>query len=194
MVLEIVKYGDPVLRQRGARIEGIAAEVAQLAADMLDTMRAARGVGLAAQQVGRACQLTVLDVRGIEDRPSTLEWEGKSVVVDEFMPLVLLNPEVKALGDPVAGPEGCLSFPELYAEISRPDQIEVKAQDRNGRPVHFRCTGLLARAIQHELDHLRGILFIDRMSAEKRAELKPELDLLQAETRFARKRKAAALR
>ena len=129
MVLEIVKYGDPVLRQRGARIEGIAAEVAQLAADMLDTMRAARGVGLAAQQVGRACQLTVLDVRGIEDRPSTLEWEGKSVVVDEFMPLVLLNPEVKALGDPVAGPEGCLSFPELYAEISRPDQIEVKAQD-----------------------------------------------------------------
>ena len=79
------------------------------------------------------------------------------------MPLVLINPEIKPLGDFVAAGEGCLSFPEIFGEIARPGSVDVKALNEKGKPVEFRCGGLLARAIQHEVDHLNGILFIDRM-------------------------------
>jgi peptide deformylase len=189
MVLPIVKYGDPVLRQRGARIEAVTLEIQELAADMLETMHDAHGIGLAAQQVGRALQLTVLDVREAVDRPSTLELEGAPADVNAFMPLVLINPAITPQGEPVSGPEGCLSFPELYAEITRPESVEVAALNPEGHLIRFRCGGLLARAIQHEHDHLRGILFIDRMSAAKKAELKAELDQLQAETKAALKQR-----
>ncbi len=189
MVLDIVKYGDPVLRQKGARIEAIDASITRLITDMLDTMSEARGVGLAAQQVGHAVQLAVIDVREVTERPSTLEFEGQPADVERFMPLVLINPEVTPVGPLVAGPEGCLSFPEMYADISRPESVDVAATSRDGERIKFRCGGLLARAIQHELDHLRGILFIDRMTAEKKRELKPELDELLAETKAALKKK-----
>ena len=185
MILEIVKYGHPALRQKGARIEPITPAIKKIVADMLETMYAHKGVGLAAQQVGRALQLTVLDVRGITDRPSSLEWHGKPADVNEFMPLVLMNPEIKPSGDPVAGPEGCLSFPEIYAEITRPEFVDVKAMNEKGKQIEFRAGGLLSRAIQHEKDHLQGILFIDRMDKKTKEELKPELDLLQAETKDA---------
>src|SRR5437773_7544341 len=123
MVLTIAKYGNPVLRQKGARIERITPEIEQLVSDMLETMRAAAGIGLAAQQVGRALQLTVLDVRGVKDRPSTLQKNGSPVDVAEAMPLVLINPVLRPFGDLVAGPEGCLSFPEIYEEITRPASV-----------------------------------------------------------------------
>jgi peptide deformylase len=189
MILEVVKYGNAVLRQKGAPIDKINADIKKLIADMFETMYAAKGVGLAAQQVGRALQLTVLDVRGIADRPSTLERDGKEADVAEFMPLVLINPQVKPLGDPVAGPEGCLSFPEIYADISRPGMAEVKALNDKGEKIEFRCGGLLSRAIQHELDHLNGILFIDRMLRVDKDELKETLHELQAKTKAALKTK-----
>jgi peptide deformylase len=189
MILEVVKYGHPALRQKGARIEKITPEMQTLIADMFDTMYSAKGVGLAAQQVGRALQLTVVDVRGATERPSTLELDGKEADVLAFMPLVLINPVVKGLGDPVAGSEGCLSFPEIFAEIERPPQAEVRATNQKGEEILFRCGGLLARAIQHELDHLNGILFIDRMARADKAELKPELEKLQADTKAALKKK-----
>lgn len=188
MILTITKYGNPVLRQKGARIETVTEEISKLIDDMFETMRAARGVGLAAQQVGKALQLTVIDVRGITDRPSTLELNGASADVEAFMPIVLINPEIKPLNEPVAGPEGCLSFPEIYADISRAESVEVRALDREGKPFQFRCGGLLARAVQHEADHLNGILFIDRMSKADKEELKPELEELQAETKSALKK------
>src|SRR6266478_489267 len=107
-MLEVVKYGTPVLRQKGARIETVTPAIKQLIADMFETMYAYKGVGLAAQQVGLALQLTVIDVRGVTDRPSSLELKGASADVHGFMPLVLINPEVKPIGEPVTGPEGCL--------------------------------------------------------------------------------------
>src|SRR5438034_2628445 len=110
MILPVLKYGHPVLRQKGSRIERITSETKKLIHDMFETMRAARGIGLAAQQVGHAVQLTVIDVSEITDRPSTLFLKGHPADVRAFMLLVLINPEVKAVGDPVAGPEGCLSF------------------------------------------------------------------------------------
>lgn len=190
MILPVHKYGDPVLRQRGARVSRITSQITQLIADMFETMRAAKGVGLAAQQVGQAIQLTVIDVRGVTDRPSTLQLQGQPANVESFMPLVLINPEVKAVAEPAVGPEGCLSFPEIYADVSRPESVEVTALDAQGAPLEFRCGGLLARVIQHELDHLRGILFIDRMSATEKQELKPKLESLQAETKAALKAQA----
>jgi peptide deformylase len=186
MILSVVKYGSPVLRKKGARIEAITPEIKQLIADMFETMEAAQGVGLAAQQVGHAVQLTVLDVRGAaKERPSTLEIDGKPADVDAFMPLVLINPEVTPVGAPVEGGEGCLSFPELYADISRPETVDVVALNEKGERLAFRCGGLLARAVQHETDHLHGILFIDRMDKKTKAELQPELDDLQIETKAA---------
>ncbi len=189
MALEVLKYGHPMLRQKGARIESITPEIKQLIADMLETMYANRGIGLAAQQVGEALQVTVLDVRGVTDRPSTLHLAGEPADMDAFMPLVLVNPECKPVTDPVAGPEGCLSFPEMYADILRPESVDVRALNGEGQPIEFRCGGLLARAIQHEADHLHGILFIDRMSPEKKRELKTELETLRDATQAGLRKK-----
>src|SRR5262245_26568738 len=120
MILPILKYGHPVLRQRGAPIEKITPEIQALIADMFETMYQAAGIGLAAQQIGQAIQLTVLDVRAVKDRPSTLEIAGKPAEVASLMPLVLINPQIRPFGEPATGPEGCLSFPEIYADITRP--------------------------------------------------------------------------
>ena len=100
MILEVVKYGHPVLRQKGARIEKVTPEIKKLIADMFETMHTNHGIGLAAQQVGRALQLTVIDVREAKDRPSWLELDGEPADVNEFMPLVLINPELKPGGEP----------------------------------------------------------------------------------------------
>lgn len=189
MILSIVKFGHPVLRQRGARIEQITPEIKQLAADMLETMRDAAGVGLAAQQIGRALQLTVIDISEVMERPSTLEWEGQAIDPKSRMPLVLINPEIKPAGEPATGPEGCLSFPEIFKDITRPECVEVTALNSDGQRIQFRAGGLLSRAVQHEVDHLNGILFIDRMSKEARGEIQSELNELQEATKLALRQK-----
>ena len=184
MILDIVKYGDPVLRQKGDRVEEITPKIKQLIDDMLETMREAHGIGLAAQQIGMPLQLTTVDVTGVEDRPSQLSIDGQAFNPEDCMPLVLINPEWTAVGDTKKeAPEGCLSFPEVYGDINRYEEIDVMAKDEKGEAVAFRCGGLLARAIQHEWDHLQGILFIDRMDAITRAELKQDVDTIQVETR-----------
>lgn len=183
MILRVVKYGHPALRQKGKRIESVTPEIKQLIADLFETMHAYKGIGLAAQQVGVALQLTVIDVRGATDRPSTLELGGQPADVADFMPLVLINPELKFSGESVAGPEGCLSFPEIYADIVRPETVDVTAMNGEGKQIEFRCGGLLSRAVQHEVDHLNGILYIDRMDKKTKEELRPELEQLQAETK-----------
>jgi len=192
MVLPILKYGHPALRQKGARVEKITPQIRQLIEDLLATMYAASGVGLAAQQVGHALQLTVIDVRGVKDRPSSLELNGKPADVGDFMPLVLFNPIVTPLDDPIAGPEGCLSFPEIFAEISRPESVHVVGMNEKAERIEFRCGGLLARAVQHEADHLHGILFIDRMRNEIKKELKQQLEQLQQASKEELRKKAGA--
>ncbi len=189
MILEIVKYGLPALRKKGERVEHVTPEIKKLIADMFETMAENHGVGLAAQQVGVAKQVTVIDIRAVTDRPSTLELDGQPSDPTDIMPLVLLNPEVTPVGEPVKGGEGCLSFPEIFAEITRPGVVDVCALDGRGKPIQFRCGGLLARAVQHETDHLHGILFIDRMDKKTKMELQPELDELQAKTKAALQKK-----
>lgn len=189
MILEVVKYGRPVLRQKGASIEKLTPEIKQLIADMFETMHERHGVGLAAQQIGKALQVTVIDVREAKDRPSTLEIKGKPADLDVIMPLVLIDPEIKPFGETVAASEGCLSFPEIFGEIPRPEFVEVKALDKDFKKIEFKAGGLLARAIQHEVDHLNGILFIDRMDKKTKDELRDELDILQATTKEEMKKK-----
>ena len=193
MILEVIKYGHPTLRKKGARIASVTPEVKELVKNMFETMYAARGIGLAAQQIGEALQVTVLDVREASaERPSTLELNGEQADPDKFMPLVLINPEIKPVGESVAGPEGCLSFPEVYADISRPEKVDVVAMNEDGKRIEFRAGGLLARAVQHEVDHLNGILFIERMYSETKKELKNELDEMQTGTKAALQAKKAA--
>jgi len=183
MILEVVKYGQPVLRQKGKPIEKLTPEIRQLIEDMFETMRDRHGVGLAAQQIGKALHLTVIDVRDAKDRPSTLELDGKPAEVDIIMPLVLINPQIKPFGETVKTSEGCLSFPEIFGEIPRPEFVDVKALDKDFKPIEFRAGGLLSRAVQHEVDHLNGILFIDRMEKKTKEELRDQLNELQSATK-----------
>ena len=188
MLLPIVQFGNPVLRRKGARIEKITPEIARLIDDMIETMHDAAGVGLAAQQIGQALQLCVLDVREAKDRPSTLEIAGEPADVAAFMPLILINPQIKPMGDPEDGAEGCLSFPEVYGDIARPSHVEVNATNEKGERIAFKAGGLLSRAVQHEFDHLQGTLFIDRMSTKVRTEVQKEIDAIQAATKAALKK------
>ncbi len=181
MVLDIVKYGHPVLREKGARIEKVTPEIRQLAADMVETMHAANGVGLAAQQIGRAILLTVIDVRGASVM-SGLWNKGRPESVDAKMPLVLLNPEIIQSQGEEVGSEGCLSIPDVNADILRPAYISMRAENLDGDAIEFECNGLLARAAQHEIDHLNGILFTERMNPSDRAGFAGKLQRLQQET------------
>lgn len=181
MILEIVKYGDPVLRAKGAPVGEVTDEVKQLASDMLETMRAARGVGLAAQQIGKPLLMTVIDVAGIDDRPSAMFIEGEPVKIEDHMPMVLLNPELKLSQDHESASEGCLSFPELTADIVRASGVRCKARLLDGKTLEFDAAGLLARALQHEVDHLHGVLFIDRMNSAAKAGIAGKLKRLQKE-------------
>ena len=181
MNLPIVRYGDPVLRAKGARIETVDEAIRELAANMVETMHAANGVGLAAQQVGEVLQLTVLDVSLVEDRPSTLKLNGVEMDPKTAMPLVLLNPELTLSDEEDLGLEGCLSFPEITADIWRASSVVLRAQTLEGETVEIEAGGLLARALQHEVDHLNGVLFIDRMSAATKVALRSRLKRMQKE-------------
>jgi peptide deformylase len=187
MILPILQYGDPILRAKGKRIEQIDDRIRELAANMIETMHAAHGVGLAAQQVGEDLQLTVLDVSAVEDRPSMLKVDGTDVDPKTAMPLVLINPEIELLGETEVGVEGCLSFPEITGDIERAQSVRVRAQNLEGDTIEFEAGGLLARAIQHEHDHLHGILFIDRMRSAAKAALSSRLRRLQKEARRGRR-------
>ncbi|MDX2100456.1 MAG: peptide deformylase [Leptolyngbyaceae cyanobacterium bins.59] len=147
--LEIHHLGDKVLRQPAKRIAKVDAEVRQIVREMLQTMYSADGIGLAAPQVAIPKQLIVVDCNP-EDATT--------------QPLVLINPEIKRISkDFCVAAEGCLSIPNVYLDVQRPQAIEVHYKDEYGRPQKLAAAGLLARAIQHEMDHLNGVLFVDRV-------------------------------
>jgi len=192
MRFSILQYGDPILRTKGKPIDKIDPRIRELAQNMVETMHAANGVGLAAQQIGEALQLTVLDVSEVEDRPSTMKLNGESIDPKIAMPLVLINPQIDLGAETEKGTEGCLSFPEITGEIVRAKSITVRAQNLDGEPIEIETTGFLARAVQHEVDHLSGILFIDRMSTAAKISLSSKLKRLQKETRSGAKHRQTA--
>ncbi len=175
MILPIVLYGDPVLRTKGKPVTEVTDEVRRLAADMLETMYDARGVGLAAQQIGVAIQLAVVDVSHDPQCISYLRVNDVDTPMAELMPLVFINPKLD-FGKPKAmSEEGCLSFPDLRENIRRPSDVKATLTLLDGRTIVLETDGLLSRAIQHETDHLNGILFIDRVSAAAKIGMKRRL-------------------
>jgi peptide deformylase len=187
MSLTIVHYNLPVLRKKGAKISAFDAALRKLADAMIDTMHDAQGIGLAAQQVNHAIQLCVVDLREAK-LDFTWELDGARPPLDLFMPLAIVNPELTLLPSPeTVYEEGCLSFPEIRGDIDRPDLILLKFQDTHGTPHQLTCDGLLSRCIQHEVDHLNGVLFIDRMLKKVRAPLERSIKQLAKETREAAK-------
>jgi peptide deformylase len=147
-ILDIRVLGDGILRQATTPVAAMTEELHRLVADMFDTMHHARGIGLAAPQVGRTERLAVVEIDG--DR------------------IVLINPEVIERAGKAKGEEGCLSIPDIYADVERPSRITVRALDEQMQPFEREADGLMARCIQHEIDHLDGKLFIDYLSVLKR--------------------------
>ena len=186
MSLEIVRYNDLVLRKKGEKITVFDAGLAALADAMIETMHEAAGIGLAAQQVGHPIQMCVVDLRGAE---AEFDWklDGAKPPLELFMPMVVVNPKVTvARKTPTASlEEGCLSFPEIRGEVVRARIISVKFQDQSGLHHTLECTGLFARCILHEVDHLNGILFIDRMEGEVRASIEEAVKALARQTKAA---------
>jgi peptide deformylase len=194
MRLSILQYGDPILRAKGERIRQLPDNrVRELVQNMIETMHAANGVGLAAPQVGESLQLTVLDVSQVEDRPTTMKLNGETVDPKTVMPLVLVNPQIDLGSETETGLEGCLSFPEITGDIERAKSVTTRAQNLDGEPIEIEATGFLARAIQHEVDHLNGILFIDRMSSAAKTSLSSKLKRLQKETQRGMKHRQRAV-
>lgn len=181
MLLEIVVYGDPVLREKGLPVKEATPELKKLADDMLETMRAANGVGLAAQQIAVPLQLAVVDVSHDPECISYLRINGEDADLVENMPLVFTNPVIQGGKERETDVEGCLSFPDLRYDIRRPSEITATLTLLDGRTITLETDGLLARAIQHETDHLNGILFIDRVSSAAKLGLKRKIKRMQEE-------------
>ncbi len=155
-ILDIIKAPDPLLRRASAPVERIDTDLKRLIADMFATMYKAPGVGLAAVQVGVPRRLLVMDIVKNDTDPKR--------------PIAMLNPEiVEVIGDALRmHEEGCLSIPDVYAELERPNQVRVRYMDVSGHPTEMICEGMLATVVQHEIDHLNGKLFIDYLSKLKR--------------------------
>jgi len=153
-LLEIYKYPDPVLQKKAEPVKAIDASIQKLIEDMLESMYQAPGIGLAATQVGQPIRIIVFDVRPRE--------EGRN-------PSYLINPEIIEAEGEQTLEEGCLSVPEYFSEVKRKAKVKVQGLDAKGKPVEICGEGVLATVLQHEIDHLDGILFIDRISALKRA-------------------------
>jgi len=176
-----VQYGDPVLREKCRAVEEVDETVRQLVADMIETMYEAHGVGLAAPQVGVPLRLAVVDVSHDPECISYLRVDGREVPLEEIMPLVFINPELEFGTRKEKSAEGCLSIDGIRAEVSRPADIKARLPQLDGRVMELETDGLLARAIQHETDHLNGVLFVDRISPAAKVRIKGRLRRLTEE-------------
>lgn len=163
MALKIYKYGEKVLREKASNVPVVTDELRALADEMIETMHKAKGVGLAAQQVGHLEKMCVIDIpEGCEEQ------EDEMFNAPIGMPLVLFNPEIIAAEGSQHDKEGCLSFPKIGGSVTRAAQVTCQYLDAENRPQVITARGFLARALQHEIDHLNGILYVDHLSAVER--------------------------
>ena len=180
-VLEVLKFPDPRLRHKGQKLSQITPELKKLAQDMLETMKAQNGVGLAAIQVAQPVRLLVADTsselsaHSEEDSRYPTAGLAKNLVAKVKQPLILFNPEIIKRKGQVTFSEGCLSFPSYFAEVKRAEIVEVKALNEEGKEILIKTDGLLSICLQHEIDHLDGKLFIDHLSPVKAQRLKEEI-------------------
>lgn len=183
MIREIVIFGDPVLRKKCAEVDEMSDDLRGLVEDMLETMREADGIGLAAPQVGVAIQLAVVDVSHDPECFSYLRVDGIDASLEDLMPLIFMNPRLEYGGEPDVMSEGCLSFPDIRGNVTRPYEVKATLELFDGRSVLIETDGLLARVIQHETDHLNGVLFIERMSTATKFSLRGKIKRMQRDYR-----------
>ena len=181
MVHTILTFGDATLRRKAQPVAKVTDELRLLVKDMVETMHAARGVGLAAEQIGRLEDVCVIDVPAEAEKP---ECVAANAAV--HMPLALVNPEIVAREGQQRHEEGCLSFPEISCPITRAATVTVSYLDLSGKRCTAVCHGLLARAVQHEVDHLAGVLLVDRMSPMQRLAMAGKIKRLQQEAQAER--------
>jgi peptide deformylase len=178
MIRNIVQYGHPVLRMRCRPVTEVTEEIITLVADMLDTMADANGVGLAAPQIGEDIRLAVIDVSHDPDCISFLKVNGEDAELSSIMPLIFINPELAFGQAKEFEMEGCLSLRGIRAEVRRPETVKATLPQLDGSVWVVETDGLLARALQHEIDHLNGVLFVDRLSAVTKVSMKNRLKRL----------------
>ena len=178
MVLEITQYGNPVLRKKCSKIEEVDESIRKLAEDMIETMVDAQGVGLAAPQIGEDIRMAVVDVSHDPECISFLRVNGADAKIEDVMPLVFINPELELDGPRETETEGCLSIHDIQAKVRRPSMVKATLPQLDGFVIELESDGLLARALQHEVDHLNGILFVDRISPASKLSVKRKLKRL----------------
>jgi peptide deformylase len=178
MIREIVQYGDPVLRLRCRPVTEVNHELMELVDDMLETMKDANGVGLAAPQVGVDLRLAVIDVSHDPECISFLKVNGEDADLFSIMPLIFINPDLAFGQAKDFGMEGCLSIRGIRAEVRRPEAVKATLPQLDGSVLVVETDGLLARALQHEIDHLNGVLFVDRLPAVAKVSMRNRLKRL----------------
>ncbi len=164
MILPIVQYGDTVLRKKCAPVSEVTSDLEKLAVDMVETMNDAEGVGLAAPQINCAIQMAVVDVSHDPECITYLRVNGEEAELSSISPLIFINPTLELHGTKEAENEGCLSISDIRAKVRRPTEVKATLPQLDGTVLVVESDGLLARAIQHEVDHLNGVLFTDRVS------------------------------
>ncbi len=167
-VLPIYVYGSKVLRKRATEVEKVTPELKRFAKDMIETMYKSNGLGLAAPQVGKSIRLIVVDISNEEEKKD---------------PQIFFNPIVKEGKNPVTAEEGCLSVPGVWADVKRPGIVTLEAMDENGKLFEKEIDGMFARCVQHEIDHLDGVLFVDKISATDRVMNEKKLKSLAKEAK-----------
>jgi len=180
MILKITQYGDPVLRVKCRPVTDVDDATLKLADDMIETMVDANGVGLAAPQVGEEVRMAVVDVSHDPECVSFLKVNGEDAKMEDVMPLVFINPKLELDGPRESDTEGCLSIHDIQAKVSRPSIVKATLPQLDGSVIELEADGLLARALQHEVDHLNGILFVDRISPAAKVGIKRKLRRLHA--------------
>ncbi len=178
MILPIVQYGNPILREKCAEVKEITPELEKLVSDMIETMEDAHGVGLAAPQIGEGIQLAIVDVSHDPECFTFLKVNGEEVLLEKVMPLVFINPVLELGSERETDLEGCLSIQEIQGKVSRPATVRATLPQLDGSVLEVEADGLIARAIQHETDHLNGVLFVDRMSPASKLNIKKKLKAL----------------
>jgi len=175
MILEITQFGNPVLRKKCRAIEQVDDALLEFAQNMIETMVDAEGVGLAAPQVNEDIRMAVIDVSHDPECVSFLKVNGEDAKMEDVMPLVFINPKLELDGPKESESEGCLSIHDIRANVRRPTMVKATLPQLDGSVIELETDGLLARAIQHEVDHLNGILFVDRISAAAKVGIKRKL-------------------
>jgi peptide deformylase len=187
MILPLTYYDNPILRKKGLKITVFDHKIREFADNLLETLQSHPAIGLAAQQVGEAINICVVDTTPREKEPEfQYVLDGKTPPISLIVPMILINPILKLdKSDQSTYNEGCLSFPGIFADVKRPSELVCRYQDSEGNAHELHCNGLLARVIQHEVDHLNGILYIDRMSKSTLKKIWAELE--ETKAKYAKK-------